>query len=234
MAEETNAALQDKAALIYRRLMDYYGKPTWRAHYEPLDELVLTILSQNTTDVNSEKAFRHLRDLFPTWEEVMQAPLPALKEAVRIAGLSNQKAPRIQAALRRIYEQEGQFDLSFLSTMPVEEAETWLTAIHGVGHKTASIVLLFCFNKPTFPVDTHVLRVSKRLGIVPDNANAYKTRKQWEVLVPAGWYYPLHLNIIRHGRETCKARKPLCHRCPLLSLCPFGQAVIAKDSMSLP
>ena len=228
MANET--AAQQKAATIYKRLMDYYGQPTWRAHYEPLDELVLTILSQNTTDVNSEKAFRRLKATFPSWQAVMEAPLSLLMETIRIAGLAYQKAPRIQAALHRIYDREGEFDLSFLADMSTEEAEAWLTAVHGIGQKTASIVLLFCFDKPTFPVDTHVLRISKRLGIVPGHANTLSTRKTWEALIPSAWYYPLHLNIIRHGRETCRARQPLCEQCPLLDVCPFGQARVEEDS----
>ena len=223
MENELNLSSQRKAELVYQRLMDYYGRPTWRAHYEPLDELVLTILSQNTTDVNSEKAFRQLKATFPSWQAVMEAPEPALMEAIRIAGLAYQKAPRIQAVLRRVYEREGKFDLSFLAGMSTEEAEAWLTAVHGIGQKTASIVLLFCFGKPTFPVDTHVLRVSKRLGVVPGNANTLSTRKTWEALIPPAWYYPLHLNLIRHGRETCRARKPLCRPCPLFDICPFGQ-----------
>ena len=211
--------LREKARWIYYRLLEHYGEPDWRPHYPPLEELIITTLAQNSTDRNALQAFRRLRERFPTWEAVMTAPVEEVIEAVRPAGLGNQKGPRIQAILRKLWEERGDFDLSFLEKMSTEEAEAWLTDIKGIGHKTASIVLLFNFQRPTFPVDTHVSRVSKRLGIAPPKATTRQIRAIWETLVPPEWYYPLHLNLIRHGREVCKARRPLCEVCVLRERC---------------
>ena len=215
--------LAEKARWIYERLLEYYGHPDWRPHYPPLEELIITTLAQNSTDRNALKAYRRLRERFSSWMEVMTAPVEEVIDAVRPAGLGNQKGPRIQAILRKVWEERGSFDLSFLGEMSTEEAEAWLTSIKGIGHKTAAIVLLFCFNRPTFPVDTHVSRVSKRLGMVPPNANTRQIRAIWESIVPEEWYYPLHLNLIRHGREVCKARNPQCAICPLQERCAFRQ-----------
>ncbi len=216
--------LRERARWVHEQLLALYGEPDWRPHYPPLEELIITTLAQNSTDRNALQAYRRLRERFPRWEDVLRAPVEEVIEAVRPAGLGNQKGPRIQAILRKVWEERGAFDLSFLGDMSTEEAEAWLTSIKGVGHKTASIVLLFCFNRPTFPVDTHVARVSKRLGIAPPRASTRQIRAIWETLVPPEWYYPLHLNLIRLGREICRARKPLCERCPLQSRCDDYQA----------
>ncbi len=213
--------LREKAVQVYRRLLEVYGEPDWRPHYPPLEELIITTLAQNSTDHNALMAYRRLRERFPTWEAVMTAPTEEVIEAVRSAGLANQKGPRIQAILRKVWEEQGNFDLSFLDELSTEEAEAWLTSIKGVGQKTASIVLLFCFKRPTFPVDTHVSRVTKRLGLAPERATPRQIRALWESLVPPEWYYPLHLNLIRHGRQVCRARQPLCERCVLQDLCDY-------------
>lgn len=213
--------LTQKAKTVYHLLLAEYGNPDWRSHYEPLDELILTILSANTSDVNSHRAFRQLKEAYPTWEAVMNAPLDELIEVIRPGGLAPTKAPRIQAALRRILAERGDFDISFLADLPVEDGIRWLTQFEGVGHKTASIVLLFCFNKPAFPVDTHVKRVSQRLGFADDKASAEKIKAIWESLVPDEWYYPLHLNLIRHGRQVCQARNPRCEICVLREHCDW-------------
>ncbi len=149
---------------VYQRLLAAYGEPTWRPYYQPMDELVLTFLSQNTSDLNSGRAFEALRTRYPTWQAVLDAPVEELAETIRSGGLAQRKAPRIQGALRRILDERGEFNIDFLADLPVEEATSWLTSFDGIGHKTASIVLLFCFNKPAFPVDTHVGRVTRRLG----------------------------------------------------------------------
>ena len=214
--------LAEKARTARDRLMAHYGYPNWRPHRDPLEELIVTTLAQNSTDHNADIAYRRLRARFPTWMDVMTAPVEEVIEAVKPAGLGNQKGPRIQAILRKVWEERGEFDLSFLGTMSTEEAEAWLTSIKGVGHKTASIVLLFCFNRPTFPVDTHVSRVTKRLGLVPENASTRQIRALWESLVPPEDYYPLHLNLIRHGREVCRARNPQCAACVLADVCDYA------------
>ena len=213
--------LRNLAAQIHHRLLDAYGVPTWRPHYEPVDELVLTLLSQSTSDVNSGRAFQALRARYPTWQAVLAAPLDELVETIRSGGMARQKAPRIQAALRRIQAERGAFDIDFLADLPVDEAMRWLTSFDGIGHKTASIVLLFCFDKPAFPVDTHVGRVTRRLGLAGPNDSEEKIKEIWEGLVAAEWFYPLHMNLISHGRRVCSARAPKCAGCPLNDICRY-------------
>ncbi len=209
------------AAEIYERLLAAYGYPHWRPDNPPLDELVLTILSQNTTDINSGRAFADLRGRYPTWQQVLDAPAVDVADAIRAGGLGPQKAPRIQGALRRILAERGEFSLDFLGNLPRDDALAWLTALDGVGPKTAAIVMLFCFGAAAFPVDTHVTRVSKRLGIVEARMTPEKIEARWEALVPADWYYPLHLNLIRHGRQVCRAPTPRCSLCVLLDICRY-------------
>jgi endonuclease-3 len=214
-------ALAGKAKIVHELLLAAYGQPDWRPNYAPMDELILTILSANTSDVNSGRAFDRLKAAYPTWEAVMKAPLTELTEVIRPGGLAPTKAPRIQAALRRILAERGEFDIGFLADLPVEEATQWLTEFDGVGHKTASIVLLFCFDKPAFPVDTHVQRVSQRLGIAGPKDDPARIKAAWESLVPSEWFYALHLNLIRHGREICLARTPRCAACVLQQHCDW-------------
>ena len=207
---------------IREALIDAFGLPVWRTPLPPVDELVSTILSQNTNDVNRDKAFETLKARFPTWEEVMAADTNEVIDAVRIAGLANQKGPRLQQALREIAEQTGgSLDLAFLREKPVEEARGWLMAIKGVGPKTAAIVLLFAMGIPAFPVDTHIYRVTGRLGLRPLKLNREQTHTYLEERIPPDYFYDLHLNIIRLGREVCGARKWDCARCPVEKLCPF-------------
>ena len=210
---------QRKAETIYTLLMERYGHPDWRPDFAPMDELILTILSANTSDVNSGRAFKRLKATYPDWQAVLDAPLEELTEVIRPAGLGPTKAPRIQAALRRVLDERGAFDITCLTDLPVEEGLAWLTQFEGVGHKTASIVLLFCFGKPAFPVDTHVQRVTQRLGLAGPKDDPAKIKALWESLAPAEWFYPLHLNLIRHGRQVCHARKPACEVCPLQPHC---------------
>jgi len=212
------------AAEVFRLLQDQYGAPTWRAHYKPLDELVLTFLSQNTSDLNSGRAFEALKARYPSWEAILAAPVEDLAETIRSGGLSRQKAPRIQAALYRILAERGEFSLDFLAGLPVDEGLRWLTSFDGIGHKTASIVLLFCFNMPAFPVDTHVGRVTRRLGLAGPKDSEEKIKAIWEHLVPPAWYYPLHLNLIRLGREVCQARAPRCGICALNAMCQYANS----------
>jgi len=213
--------LQALADEVYRRLLTDYGKPDWRPQFPPMEELVLTFLSQNTSDVNSGRAFHALRARYPTWQAVLDAPPAELVNTIRSGGLAQQKAPRIQNALRRILQERGEFSIDFLADLPTDEAMNWLTSLDGVGHKTASIVLLFCFDKPAFPVDTHVGRVTRRLGLAQLKDSEQKIKAIWESLVPADWYYPLHLNLIRHGRQVCRARAPDCPACVLNDVCRY-------------
>ena len=216
--------LQDKTARVHQLLLEAYGEPTWRPHMDAVSELVSTILSQNTNDVNRDVAFDRLRSQMPTWEEVRDAETDAVIEAIRPAGLANQKGPRIQEALRFITRERGELDLDFLVELPVEEAKEWLSSMTGVGPKTAAIVLLFALGRPAFPVDTHVHRVTKRLGLIGPKVSREKAHVELERLVPEEDYYPFHLNLIHHGRRVCSSRKPRCADCSLRDLCTYYQA----------
>jgi endonuclease-3 len=225
----------EKIPLIHAALLRVYGTPTWRPHHPPLDELVLTILSQHTSDVNSVRAFKTLRAALPTWEDVRDAPVAAVAAAIQSGGLAQVKAPRIQAVLRRIWEERGSFDLDFLLTAPLDQARAWLTGLPGVGPKTAACVLLFSCGRPALPVDTHVHRVARRLGLVPDRVSAEGAQHLLEAMVPPDDYYAFHLNLIRHGREVCKAPRPRCEVCVIRAWCAYyaatdRQAIAAAPS----
>lgn len=207
---------------ILRRV---YGYPTWRQHLPPIDELVSTILSQSTTDGNRDKGFYALKAAYPNWEAVRDAPTDDIEATIRPAGLARQKAPRIQAALQFITDKIGRLELDFLAEMPAQEARNWLTQIDGVGPKTASIILLFCFNRPAFPVDTHVHRVSGRIGFIGPTVNADKAHPLMEALADPKDYYADHLTLIYHGREVCKARQPQCVGCDIRQLCRYYQTL---------
>jgi len=216
------------ALKIHNRLIEFYGEPIWRTPLPPLNELVSTILSQNTNDTNRDRGFNSLREKFPTWEGVRDAPEEDVIEAVRVAGLANQKGPRIQAVLKAITQERGQLDLDFLKAYSAEDAYAWLLKFKGVGPKTASIVLQFSLGKPAFPVDTHIYRISGRLELRPQKMTAVKAHEHLAGQFPPETYYAAHLNIIRLGREICKARKPQCEICPVKDLCQF-YANIQRD-----
>lgn len=220
--------LAQRALKIHETLLAFYGEPVWRNPLPALDELVSTILSQNTNDVNRDRAFEALRAKFPTWEAVRDAKERDVIEAIRPAGLANQKGPRIQQVLRAITAERGTLDLSFLADMPVEEARAWLTKFNGVGPKTAAIVLCFSLNKPAFPVDTHIYRVTGRLGLRPQRMTVEQAHAHLEALFPPETYYAAHLNLIRLGREICTARKAMCEKCPILKLCDYGGRQMSK------
>jgi len=218
-----NKALSIKALCIHKILIGVYGERKWRPSLDPVGELVSTILSQNTNDVNRDRAYERLRGKFSTWEAVRDADPAVIKEAIRPAGLANSKGPAIQRALHLISKKEGEISLDFLTNMPLAEAKKWLTNLKGVGPKTAAIVLLFSFNLPAFPVDTHVHRVSQRLGLIGTQVSREKAHSTLETLLPPETYYSFHLNLIAHGRQVCHARGPRCEHCPLLPHCNHRQ-----------
>lgn len=220
----------EKAVAVHKELLEYYGDPTWRNPLPPLDELVSTILSQNTNDTNRDRAFEALKEKYPTWEEVRDADEQSVIDAIRSAGLANQKGPRIQNVLHKITEQRGELDLDFLNEMPVEEAKDWLTEFKGVGPKTAAIVLLFSLGKPAFPVDTHIHRVTGRLGLRPEKMSAEQAHQYLAQLFPPDSYYAAHLNLIQLGRDICHARRPDCPNCPLQDLCAYYAANFREGS----
>ncbi len=220
-------ALTAKAHSVYERLIDLFGLPEWRDPLPAIDELISTILSQNTNDRNRDIAFYALKKKLPTWEAVRDADPQTVMDLIRPAGLANQKGPRLQAVLQQISEERGELSLDFLKGYSTAEAQAWLTAFKGVGPKTAAIVMQFALNMPAFPVDTHVYRVSGRLGLRPASMSADQAHAHLASLFDPDMYGPGHLNIIRLGREICKARKPACDQCPLTDLCDFYQAHVA-------
>lgn len=214
-----DSALSEKAGCVDRLLSAEYGRKEWRTGANPVDTLIETILSQNTTDVNSHKSFLRLKEEFPRWSDVVSARQSEVAEVIRSGGLADIKARRIQAALESIIRERGELSLDFLGTLPVPDAEKWLTSMEGVGPKTAAIVLLFSFGMPSFPVDTHVHRVSRRLGLTPPKASRERAQTDISKLIPEDRYYSFHLNLIEHGRRVCRPRKPLCRSCTISALC---------------
>jgi endonuclease III len=205
---------------IHRRLVARFGELVPPRADDPLDELVLTVLSQHTSDLNADRAFRSLRAAYPSWQAVVDAPATEVADAIRSGGLANTKAPRIQGILREVAEREGSYSLDRLRGMSDADARDYLTSLPGIGPKTAAVVLSFALGRDAIPVDTHVHRVVRRLGIVPDKASAERADRILHDLVPAGLRTPLHVAFIRLGREICKAPIPRCAQCPLKDLCP--------------
>jgi len=219
-------ALRNKLKSVDRLLEKEYGTPK-RRRIDPLDELILTILSQNTNDRNRDRAFRAMRQAFPTWEDVMNAPRAKLEKVLKPGGLAKTKSGRIQKILRSIAKR-GPLNLEYLRPLPTEEVERILQSFDGVGPKTARCVLLFSLGREAFPIDTHIFRVLKRLGIIPEGMNAAKAHQYVPQFVRDGRSYVLHLNAIRHGRAVCHARNPDCGICVIRRHCAY-YATISKS-----
>lgn len=201
-----------------------YGEPRARPHGDAVAELVLTVLSQNTSDRNSGRAFIQLMRRYADWAAVADAPAEELIETIRGGGLAQQKGPRIQRILEAVRARAPDWNLAFLAAEPLEEARAWLRGLPGVGPKTAACVLLFALGRPALPVDTHVERVAGRLGLTPPGTTAERAHERLEALVPPERYYRFHMLLIKHGRRTCSARAPRCGECPLADACPGAQA----------
>ena len=212
------------------RLLTEYGPLRWERRREPVAELVITILSQHTSDINSERAYDSLIDRFGSLEAVVEADVEEIAQAVRSGGLAQQKAPRIKEALKRIVKERGSLDLDFLQALPLSEAKAWLTSLPGVGKKTAAVTLCFSFGMPAMAVDTHVYRVSKRLGLIGEKTNVDQAHDILEAAVPPEDVYAFHVCLITHGRRVCKAPRPLCQSCVLADGCPMGQRLLGKAS----
>ena len=219
VVDETVKAKRRRVAEITRRLAGGYGTPR-RRRRPPFDELVQTVLSQNTTDVNSARTFASLKERFPRLDDLATANVRTIAARIRLGGLERVKARYLKEITREILERRGSTDLSFLKKLADGEAEAWLTNLPGVGAKTARVVLLFSFGRDVFPVDTHILRVTKRLGFIPAKAAAKAAHEFWDEYRPPGEARGLHLNLIRHGREVCAARRPACGACVLADRCP--------------
>jgi len=204
---------------IVEGLSALYGRPVWRPHGDAMTELVLTILSQNTSDANSGRAFMRLLSRFPTWEALMAADPGEIEREIQVGGLAATKAPRIKAILEEVWQRQGSFGLSFLGGMPLGEAKAWLRSLPGVGPKTAACVLMFALGRPALPVDTHVGRVARRLGLVPAKTGAAEAHDLLEAMLAPEEVYPFHVSLIKHGRRLCRAQRPLCADCPLRDRC---------------
>lgn len=205
---------------VLRLLHEVYGELPWRPHGDAMSELVLTVLSQHTADANSGRAFSQLMAAYPDWDAMRTADPEALVGTIRFAGLAAVKAPRIQQVLQRIKDEVGAYELGFLREWPLEEARGWLMALPGVGPKTAACVLMFALGRPALPVDTHVFRVAKRLGLLPPKATAEAAHQTLEAMVPSNLVFTFHVGLIKHGRRICRATLPLCGQCVLNEICP--------------
>ena len=206
---------------VSHRLLAFFGEPDWHEPLPAVDELVCTILSQNTNDINRDKAFRALKEHYRSWKEVMDADPAELQYVIRVAGLAQQKGPNIQSALTEINEKTADFNLDWLKELSVEDTRHWLVNLKGVGPKTAAIVMVFSLGMPAFPVDTHIYRVSGRIGLRPEKLSVEKTHEYLETIGHPADFGHLHLNLISLGRQFCQARKPKCFGCPVVDLCDY-------------
>ena len=219
------AVLEEKpVGYVVQNLERAYGVPVnkWTG-WDVLDMLVAVILSQATSDANSYRTYDALKLRFPTWDAVLRAREKTLADTIRLGGLANQKAAVIRELLRQVKERHGSFDLSFLREMPAEEAVRYLAGFRGVGPKTAACTLLFACGLDLFPLDTHIFRILRRVGLIPPKCSDQFAHEVMNRLVPAGKFYSFHVNLIRHGRALCRPRDPLCERCPIVEYCDYGQ-----------
>lgn len=210
----------NKITRVCEALNRCYGKQEWTGREPVLDQLVLTILTQNTTAKNCHQAFAYLRERFPVWDDVRLAHWEHIADAIKAGGLANRKAPRIKKILEEIYERQGNLDLEWIANTPDEEAMDYLMAFDGVGRKTAACVLMFALNRPVMPVDTHVHRVAARLGLI-DNISVDKAHGLLQKQTPPERIYSLHVGLVLHGRQVCRAIKPECNKCILQKECKY-------------
>ncbi|HKV85522.1 MAG TPA: hypothetical protein VJN88_13260 [Ktedonobacterales bacterium] len=228
-------ALREKVDRVYALLVEMYGIPAWEPDGDALGGLIATVLSQHTSDTNSARAYADLVARYPSWEAVRDAPLEQVAEAIRVGGLANIKAQRIQAILRELTGRmssegiAGPLSLGMLDAMEPEHAQTYLRTFHGVGPKTAACVLLFSLGTAAFPVDTHVWRVTKRLGLIGARVSAEAAHAILLGLIPADWRHTMHVNLIQHGRQLCHARQPECQRCDLRPECLYFWELAAGE-----
>lgn len=219
-----------KVGKIAAKLQNVFGQRKWRVHSDPLSELIATILSQNTSDTNSHRAYASLKSKFKTWDQLRRADVKSIAAAIKSGGLSEIKAQRIKNILGQIHSENNNLDLTFLKKWKTEKITAYLSRFKGVGDKTIACVLLFSLKRPVMPVDTHILRISKRLGLVPQKADASRTQQILEDLVPQNLFYQFHLDLIQHGRNTCKAANPRCQNCILLKECDYGKKKPSKSN----
>lgn len=227
--KDSSAELAEKRRqfrFITQNLEATYGLPLNDSHEDPLDELIATILSQSTTNINSHRAFASLKARFPDWEQAMRARQMNIAAAIKSGGLANVKSAVIKNILNYIWAQRGNLDLSFLKTDPIYEAREFLLSLKGVGPKTAACVLLFSCKRPVFPMDTHIFRILRRMGLLPEKISDELAHRMIEEMIPPKKHYSLHINLIFHGRRICHSRNPKCEQCSLIEHCEFGRAMI--------
>lgn len=210
---------------ILQNLKAVYGVPKLKRGLDPLDVLIETILSQSTTNINSDRAFESLKQRFPNWELARRARAASIEAAIRSGGLARQKSVRIKALLNAIHNQRGSLDLSFLTTARIEEAKEFLASFKGVGPKTVACTLLFACNRPVFPLDTHIFRIAERLGLIPEKCSDEEAHRMMGEMIPRKRYYEAHINLIRHGRRICRPRNPMCEQCCLVDYCEYYKNV---------
>jgi endonuclease-3 len=227
MKRSTTAArrhFRESIPYIVQNLKAVYGVPKPRRRLDPLDVLIETILSQSTTNANSGRAFESLKQRFPQWEAARRARVTSIEAAIKSGGLAKQKSVRIKDLLNEILKRRGSLDLSFLKQMPLEEASRFLASFKGVGPKTVACTLLFAFDRPLFPIDTHIFRIARRLGLIPEKCSDAEAHDLLGKMIPKKRYYEVHINLIRHGRKVCRPRDPLCGQCCLVDYCEYYAA----------
>lgn len=223
---EESLAGEKPIRYIIQNLERTYGVPLNKRASDPLDMLVQIILSQATSDTNSHRTFAALKKRFPTWDAVLRARASTIAETIRSGGLANQKASVIKDVLRQIKEEHGTLDLNFLHQLSSEEAVRYLSQFRGIGPKTIACTLLFACRKEVFPLDTHIFRILRRIGLIPQKCTDRRAHEIMNQIVPHGKFYSFHVNLIRHGRTLCRPRDPLCERCPIVEYCDYGQSII--------
>jgi endonuclease III len=225
-ASDEREASDKPVRYIIQNLERTYGVPENRRASDPLDMLIKIILSQATSDTNSHRTFAALKKRFPTWDAALRARIATIAETIRSGGLANQKSAVIKDVIRQIKKERGTLDLSFLHDLSNEEADNYLSQFRGLGPKTRACTLLFACRKEVFPLDTHIFRVLRRIGLIPQKCTDARAHEIMNRIVPPGKFYSFHVNLIRHGRYLCRPRDPLCERCPVVEYCDYGQSII--------
>jgi len=225
--QETEARDGEKPIrYIIQNLERAYGVPTNERASDPLDMLIKIILSQATSDTNSHRTFATLKKRFPSWDSALRARQSTIADTIRSGGLANQKAAVIKSVLKQIKEEHGTLDLNFLHHVSNEEAARYLSQFRGIGPKTIACTLLFACRKEVFPLDTHIFRILRRIGLIPQKCTDRRAHEIMNAIVPPGKFYSFHVNLIRHGRTLCRPRDPSCERCPIVEYCDYGQKII--------
>ena len=226
MSEQGIGEAPESLTYVIQNLKAVYGVPELEGGLDPLDVLVETILSQSTTNVNSQRAFASLKQKFPTWEAARRARVTSIEAAIRSGGLAKQKSVRIKRLLNEIYERRGSLDLGFLRHAPLDEAIAFLSSFKGVGPKTVACTLLFACDRRIFPIDTHIFRIARRLALIPERCSDEEAHRLMTAMIPADRYYEVHVNLIRHGRRVCRPQQPACHQCCLVEYCRYYEATL--------